>query len=238
MTLPLLVLRPEPGNTATVCAAHALGILAVAAPLFIIEPVAWDAPCPSEIDALLIGSANALRHAGAGLAAFLAKPAHVVGEATAQAARQAGLSVESAGCGGLQGVLNALPPQRLLRLAGEERIALAPPPGVTMIERVVYAARPLPLPDPVARLILAHALPGLVVALHSAAAATHLAGEMDRLGLPRQRLHLAALGLRIAQAAGQGWAAIHIAAMPDERSLLALAQQLCHTPTPRVGDQA
>jgi uroporphyrinogen-III synthase len=236
MSLPLLVLRPEPGNAATLAAANALGIEAIAAPLFAIEPMAWEAPDPAEVDALLIGSANALRHAGARLDAFLDKPAHVVGEATALAARATGLAVASIGSGGLQSVLDGMAPRRLLRLAGQERIALAPPPGVTITERVVYAARPLPLPGAIARLMLTHALPGMVVALHSAAAATHLAGEMARLDLPRQRLHLAALGPRIAQAAGTGWAAIHTAPAPDERSLLALARQLCHTPAPRVGE--
>jgi uroporphyrinogen-III synthase len=59
--------------------------------------------------------------------------------------------------------------------------------------------------------MLTHALPGVAVVLHSAAAAAHLAGEMDRLELPREKLHLIALGPRIAQAAGTGWAAIHTA---------------------------
>jgi len=233
MMLPLLVLRPEPGNAATLAAATALGIEAIAAPLFAIEPVAWDAPDPQTFDALLIGSVNAIRHAGA---AYAGKPAWVVGETTAQAARAAGLVVARTGTGGLQGVLDTVTHPRLLRLAGEERVALAPPPHVAMIERVVYAARPLPLPAAIARLMLADALPGLAVALHSAAAAAHLAGEVDRLNLPRGRLHLVALGPRIVAAAGEGWAAIHTAPAPDDRSLLALAAQVCHTPAPRVGE--
>jgi uroporphyrinogen-III synthase len=237
MNLPLLILRPEPGNSATCAQAAALGIEAVAAPLFTIAPVAWDPPPPDGIDALLIGSANALRHAGPALTTYADKPAYVVGEATAQAARAAGLRVVAVGTGGLQGVLDdaldRVTHRRLLRLAGQERLTLTLPPGVTMVERVVYAAMPLPLPSGAARLMLAHALPGVAVALHSAAAASHLASEMVRLDLPRHRLHLVALGPRIAAAAGAGWAAIHTAPAPDERSLLALAAQVCHTPAPR-----
>lgn len=236
MTLPLLILRPEPGNTTTVEGARALGIETIRAPLFAIGPVDWHAPDPAAIDALLIGSANAIRHAGPALAAYAGKPVHAVGETTAQVARDAGLTVVSVGSGGLQGVLDGLSHIRLLRLAGQERLILTPPPHVAMIERVVYAATPLPLPLGSARLMLAHALPGLAVALHSAAAAAHLAGEMERLALPRHRLHLVTLGPRISAAAGHGWAAIHTAAAPDERSLLALAAQVCHTPAPLAGD--
>jgi uroporphyrinogen-III synthase len=237
VTLPLLVLRPQPGHDATLAAARALGIEAVSAPLFAIEARPWVPPAPDTVDALLIGSANAIRHAGPALASFAGKPVHAVGETTARAARAVGLAVASVGAGGLQAVLDGLTRTRLLRLAGEERLALTPPPGVTMTEQVVYAARTLPLPHGAARLMLTHALPGLAVALHSAAAATHLAHEMTRLGLPRHRLHLVALGPRIAQAAGNdGWAAIHIAPAPDERSLLALALQVCHTPAPRGRD--
>lgn len=234
MKLPLLVLRPEPGNAATVAAALDLGMEAIAAPLFTVQPVAWDTP--DDVDALLIGSANAIRHAGPGLAAYAGLPTYTVGAATALAAREAGLDVIAVGSGGLQPVLDMVTHPRLLRLAGQERVPLTPPPHVRMVERVVYAATPLPLPRIAARLMLTHALPGVAVALHSAAAATHLAGEMDRLDLPREKLHLIALGPRIAQAAGTGWAAIHTAPAPDERSLLALACQVCHTPAPRVGE--
>lgn len=238
MIAPLLILRPEPGNAASCAAAGLLGVEPVAAPLFAITPMAWQAPNPADIDALLIGSANALRHAGPQLTAYAGKPAYTVGEATAQAARQAGLHVAAVGSGGLQTVLEHVPPNhgRLLRLAGHERVVLTPPPHATMIERVVYAAVPCPLPRAIALLLLTHALPGVVAALHSAQAALHLAGEIDRLGLPRARLHLATIGPRVTAAAGNGWGSLHTAPQPDDRSLLALAAQLCHNLAPRVGD--
>lgn len=238
MIAPLLILRPQPGNAASCAAAALLGVEPVAAPLFAIAPVAWQAPDPAEVDALLIGSANALRHAGPMLEAYAGKPAYTVGEATAEAARQAGLQVTAVGSGGLQTVLDAVAPahHRLLRLAGRERVALTPPPHAAMVERVVYAAVPCPLPGAIARLVLAHVLPGVVAALHSAQAALHFANEIDRLGLPRRRLHLATIGPRVTAAAGDGWGSLHTAPQPDDRSLLALAVQLCHTPALRVGD--
>ena len=225
MTLPLIVIRPEPGGAATVAAARALGLEAHGFPLFAIAPVVWEAP--SGIDALLLGSANALRHAGPGLAAYAGLPAYAVGEATAAAARAAGLDVVATGRGGLQAVLPQVRHRHLLRLAGAERVALIPPPGVTIAERVVYAAAPVAMPGALALLLSARALPGAVVALHSAAAARHFTAEAARIGLDRQRIALAALGPRIAAAAGDGWRAVRWAVRADDAALLALAGEMC-----------
>ena len=81
----LAVLRPEPGARATVERARAMGLDAFAMPLFKVEAVAWDVPDPNEFDALLLTSANAVRHGGAGLRRVLDSPVHAVGEATADA---------------------------------------------------------------------------------------------------------------------------------------------------------
>ena len=59
MSLPLVVIRPEPGNAATCAAARALGLEAVAAPLFEIEPVGWAVP-EGRFDAILAGSIHPL----------------------------------------------------------------------------------------------------------------------------------------------------------------------------------
>jgi uroporphyrinogen-III synthase len=228
VTAPVLILRPEPGASATLAAATAAGLDAWSFPLFAVEPVAWDAPPPDEFDAVLIGSANALRHAGCALARYTGKQAYVVGERTADAARAAGFTVAVTGEGGLAPVLAQIAPgTRLLRLAGRERIELAPPPGVTLVERTVYASEPQPLPRECARLLKAHALPRVVVLLHSAEAARHFAAECDRLAISRRRIALAALGPRIAAAAGEGWAKIATARKAGDRALLALAGQLC-----------
>lgn len=226
--VPLVVIRPEPGCSATVEAARAAGLDPRGVPLFAVTSRSWQAPAPDAFDALLLGSANALRHAGPGLAAVRHLPAYVVGETTAAAARDAGLTIAGIGQGGLQAVLDALDPvhRRLLRLAGEERIALKLPSGVTMTERFVYASTPQPMPADLAALLAGPAL----VALHSAEAAHHLTSECVRHGLRRARLRLCVLGPRIAAAAGDGWGEVAVAAEPTDRALLALARQMCQDP--------
>lgn len=227
--MPVLVLRPEPGCSATVGAAQVLGLDARAAPLFTVEPRVWTAPDAAAFDLLLVGSANAFRHGGAHLAAFRSLPVHAVGEATAEAARAAGFTVAQSGTGGLQRVLDDVPPgTRLLRLAGEERIELAPPPGVSMEEVVVYASVPRPL-DPAVLPALAG---GALVLLHSAEAARHFASECARLKVDRSAIALATIGPRVTAAAGQGWREVEAAEQPSDAALLALARRMCQG-TPR-----
>ncbi|WP_017665858.1 uroporphyrinogen-III synthase [Porphyrobacter sp. AAP82] len=224
MSFRLLAVRPEPGLSATLDKARTGGAAITGLPLSAIRPLAWDCPDPAGIDGLLIGSANAILHGGPHLARLAAKPVFAVGEATAAAARAAGLSVAMTGSGGLQGVLDAIaPPRHLLRIAGEEHVPLVPPAGVTFAEVIAYRSAPLPL-DPAAPLLGSGEA---LVLLHSAATASHFAAECDRLGLARARITLAALGPRIAAAAGEGWAGVHTAARPDEGTLLQLAFDLC-----------
>lgn len=224
--IPLVVIRPEPGCVATVAAAREQGLEAQGFPLFAVVPRAWAAPSASDFDALLVGSANAFRHGGAALEALRALPVQAVGEATAVAALKAGFKVECTGNGGLQVLLDkAAPGTRLLRLSGEERVELAPPAGVTVEERVVYASEARPMPQELAELLRK----GAVVLLHSGEAARHFAAECDRLALPRNRIALAALAPRIAASAAEGWAACAIADQPQDAALLALAGQLCQT---------
>jgi uroporphyrinogen-III synthase len=176
----------------------------------------------------MLGSANAPRHAGPALAAYAGKPTYAVGAVTAEVARAAGLDVVVTGAGGLKAVLGelALEHRRLLRLAGRERTMLVPPPTVSMQERVVYASEPLPLPPELKALLRSPAL----VLLHSAEAAHRFAALCDEHHVDRSNVALAALGPRVAQAAGGGWAALRAAATPSDAAMLALAQEMCHTP--------
>ncbi len=225
----MVIVRPEPGSTATLADARAAGLEAVSYPLFAVRPLPWVAPQPATFDALLIGSANSLRHGGQGLVSYKGKPAYAVGRTTAQAAAAAGLRVVACGSGGMQALFAELVPdhRRLLRLAGRARVTLVPPPGVTVIEQVVYDSIAVPMPRDLARLLTTQALAGAVVLLHSAEAAQHFADECSRLRIPRGRLRLAGLGPRIAAAAGSGWADVAIAERPDDTALLALTGQLC-----------
>ena len=225
--LPLIVVRPEPGCGATLAAARELGLDARAFPLFEVGPVAWTAPAAAQFDVLLAGSANVFRHGGTQLAALRGLPVHAVGATTSEAARGAGFAVAATGAGGLQPVLDALPAgTRVLRLAGAERVALTLPPGVSMSELTVYAARALPLPPDLAALLTAPA----VIALHSAEAARHFAAELERAGLARGAIALVTIGPRVTAAAGPGWAAVVTAEQADDAALLAKARDLCQTP--------
>ena len=221
----MILIRPEPGCTASVAAARAAGMTAEGWPLSVPRLVSWQGPARATIDALLLGSANALRHAGPALAAYAGLPAYAVGAATAAAARAAGLDVVAEGHGGLQSLLGALCPghTRLLRLAGAERVTLAPPPGVTVIERVVYRVDHQPLPAALATKLAG----GALVVLHSAEAARHFVAEVDRAGLDRAGIALATIGPRVGAVVGTGWAALGTAPRPDDTALLALAAQLC-----------
>ena len=227
MSALVVTIRPEPGCAETVAAGLAEGLPIEGCPLFEIRPLGWDAPASSEIDALLLGSANAVRHGGPALAAFRAKPVYAVGDATAAAAQAAGFTVAATGQGGLQALAETLPfPLTVLRLAGAEHVRLVPPPGVEIETRIAYESVPRPIPSAVADRLRG----GALVLLHSAAAARHLAGECDRLAVPRGAVSLAALGPRIAAAAGEGWCLVGAAAEPREAALLALARQMCHDP--------
>lgn len=220
----ILVVRPEPGLSATLRSAKEMGLNAVGYPLFEICPVNWECPDPDQVDALLIGSANAFRQGGEALEKLAEKPVFAVGQATADAAREGGFQVATVGSGGLQGVLDDVPANiRLLRLAGAEHVPLVPPEGVTVETRIVYEAVPLELPEPL------RALQDLepTVLLHSAAAARQFDSEAQRLALHRGRITLIAIGPRVASAAGKGWADIHVSPAPNDSAMLELTQSRC-----------
>ena len=223
----LLVVRPEPGNAATLAAAGALGLEAHGEPLFEIVATAWDPPPAAEFDAVVIGSANVLRHGGKALARYAALPAYVVGQTTAVAARQAGFAVAAVGSGGLQGLTARLAEdgcRRVLRLAGAEHVPVSATPGTAIETVVLYEAQPSPMSATTTALLRDGTV---VVLLHSAAAARYFASECERLAVQRASVALACLGPRIAAAAGEGWASVASAQRPDDTALLALAARMC-----------
>lgn len=215
---PLVLLRPEPGLGASAATVRALGLTVIECPLFVVEPLAWQAPPAEQFDALLLTSANAVRHAGDGLAGYRALPVLAVGDATAEAARAAGLVVERVGDGGVTDLLAAEPTERrLLHLAGQH--VAEPKRAMTVV--AVYAS--IEIADAV--------LPSLgntVIAVHSPRAGKRLAELVhDRSGAT-----VAAISIAAAAACGSGWAAIETAAAPDDSSLLALAARLCQGSDP------
>lgn len=215
----LFILRPEPGAGASAEKARALGLETVVTPIFEVLPVKWIAPDPSKFDGLLLTSANAVRHGGEALERLDALPVHAVGDATAEAAREAGFSVRTVGTGNVDDLLGILPAElKLLHLCGfHRRPPVNPPQQITTA--CAYRAGPA-MPPPEFR-----ALAGNVAAVHSAEAARRLADLV--LPVERKGTRLAAISQQAAVAAGLGWQAVAIAEEPSDDAVLALAARLC-----------
>ena len=220
---PLLILRPEPGAAATVANAIAAGWHPVAASLFTIAALDWDAPDPAAHDALMLTSAQAVRHAGEKLDLYRGLPVYAVGEATAVAAMEAGfrdVRIGSADAALLVTMMVRDGVTHPLHLAGREHRILDAAP-IPIARRIVYAA------DPVAELpAAARAAIGnkAVVLLHSQRASSVFLGLLTKAGIDPATIRVAA----ISGAAGAGpWGAVKIAEAPTDSALLAAAARLC-----------
>ncbi|MEO0590123.1 MAG: uroporphyrinogen-III synthase [Pseudomonadota bacterium] len=225
--IPVLAVRPEPGLSATLALGRQMGLTMHGFALSRVAPVEWELPSLTRFDALLIGSANAMRLGGEKLAKLTHLPVHGVGEATAREARAAGFEVTHAGKGGLQVVVDAArPPIHYLRLVGNEYVDLELPQGVSFEPIQVYEVRPRSFLDKPARLLD----DDLVVLLHSAAMTRQFVAECERLGVDKSCITLAAMGARIAEPAVErdgGWRAIHIAGESSDEALLSMVRELC-----------
>ncbi len=213
MMSKVVILRPEPGASATLARAEAMGIAAVAIPLFEVTAVDWVAPDAADYDALLLTSANAVRHAGIQLSALSTLPAYCVGTATAAAAQRAGLGVAETGKGNAADLAERMPGElRFLHLTGRDHRAM---PGVTEI--AVYdsvAINPPPSLDP---------LNGGVAMVHSPRAGARLA----QLVTERRDIAIAAISPAAAMACGTGWRRVEAVEAPIDGALLELAAALC-----------
>lgn len=214
MRRPIAVLRPQPGNRATAAAIEGRGRVVIRLPLFEVRPLAWEAPDPASFDALILTSANAVRHAGPGLSALASLPVHAVGEATADAARRAELAVVSVGEDGAAELVahaETRGVRRALHLSGREHTLQ--PGGIVARIVPVYASEAMPVaPEAVARLA------GAVALVHSTRAAHRLA---ELVAAPaRGRIALATVSARVAAAAGTGWERVVVAPTPHAESLI------------------
>ncbi|WP_419826652.1 uroporphyrinogen-III synthase [Sphingomonas sp.] len=220
MTRPLLVLRPQPSADRTVEAARAIGLEAVAAPLFELRAVAWRPPITMP-QAVLMTSASAARLGGDGLGAVTHLPLYAVGDATAEAARAAGFAHVVIGGGDAAAIAATAAADgvtSLLHLAGREHRVVTIP-GLGIETRIVYAADAVEALPRVARAVL----PDAVALLHSARAAAAFA----RLAPERARIAVAAISRAALSASGGGWRAAAVASAPTDAALLAAAAKLC-----------
>lgn len=224
MTRRVAVLRPEPGNAATIARLRDVGLTAISLPLFEVAALPWTPPSITAFDGLILTSANALRHGGEELAALHGLPVTAVGTATAAAARARGFSIERTGDRDLQTLLADVPPhRRLLWLCGEARTAIDHPAIALAVP--VYRAVALPV-DPAAIAMLDNS----VALLHSSRAAARLATVIDRTGIARAGMRLATISAKVANAAGIGWGEVAVADLPNDDALIATAGMLAIDP--------
>ena len=155
-----MVLRPEPGASATVERGRALGLDAVAIPLFEIELVTWALPDAASFDGLLLTSANAVRCAGHGLEKLRGLSVYAVGKATEMAARDAGFDIAATGDKGVDRLLGSIELDlNLLHLCGGDRREPSDHrQGITPLP--VYHSKPVERPD-------LSAVPDSVAVIHS-----------------------------------------------------------------------
>jgi uroporphyrinogen-III synthase len=230
----VLVTRPEPGASRTASRLEARGHAAIRLPLSRIVPVAADPPPdPSGLSAVAASSANAVRHASPALLAALGSvTCHVVGEATAQEARSAGLPVGrvEAGAAALARELGRMysPGSRIAYLCGRIRLgdfeALAHAAGlrVAVIETYDTPRTDLRMAEVMA---LLRGLPVDAVLLYSAAAAEAFAalGEDATIAASFGRARFLCLSRRIAAALPPTLQdRVRVARRPDEDALFAL----------------
>ena len=214
--IPLLILRPEPGASATATRARALGLTPMTFPLFSVGPISWKPADPASVDSLLLTSANAIRHGGDAIRLYRHLPVFAVGAATAEAARTAGFETVVEGSGDAAAALRALAEAghtRPLHLAGDHRTPYPPLP-FAVTERVVYEARAIEQTLPADR---------SVAMLHSPRAAA----RFHALCRGHGAIDIVAISAAVLDAAGQGWRSVAVAPQPGDEAMLALATMLC-----------
>lgn len=222
----LLILRPEPACSQTAKLAFDKGWRPIPAPIFRIEPLAWDAPDATLYDAVVVTSANAVREGGKELMKYRDIPAYAVGNATARALKAAGFTDVRTGPGNVAALMQAAADNgvsRALHLAGED-YRDSDHAGITLDRRIVYRSAPIAKFSPGAlKALLAG---GVMVLLHSGRAAEHFAALCDASGVARAGVAVAALSPAIAESVGIGWHARITAPKPDDTALLAAAASL------------
>lgn len=224
---PLLILRPEPGATMTAKSAFDQGWRPIVAPIFRIEPIAWDAPAAGDFDALFVTSANAVRQAGKALDQYRDMPAYAVGAATARALKAAGFGDIRTGRGDAAVMIEAAAENgvtRALHLAGEDYRDVRRD-AIAVDRRIVYRSAAIGRLG--GKAIAALRTGEAVALLHSGRAAEHFGRLSDAAGVARGSVRIAALAPAILTAAGPGWRETVAAAKPDDAALLAAAARLC-----------
>ena len=237
MSRPVLILRPQPGAERTRARAGTLGLEAIVAPIFSVEPLAWQAPSPFDFQAVLLTSANAPRLGGEALLPFVYLPAYAVGEATAAAAREAGFEAVHTGASDGAGVLEMMARDEIAAAfhpCGEDLLPLNHR-QVRVERRIVYASKGAASLPAAARSALAE---GALALLHSPRAASHFQRLVEGAVIAKESVDLVLISEAAASAAGSGWNSKSVAPEPRDHALLELAAKLCKTGPNRMESNA
>lgn len=223
MTLRVAITRASPDAERTAKRVRAFGAEPVLAPLLTIIPCGYDTNV-EDAQALIFTSANGVR-AFPDARRLHAKPVLTVGDATAQAAREAGFTDVRSADGNVSALTAlakaALAPAagKLVHISGDhvagDLVGELRAAGFAAERRVAYAARAaLSLPA-------AFSQPLDIVLFHSARAAQTFVS----LGAPHaDKLTAACISEAVAQAAGKTrWARIIVSPAPREDALLRAA---------------
>lgn len=223
--IPLILLRPQPGNDASAARARAMAMEVVQAPLFETRPV--DVPPQPEgpFDAILLTSANSIRFAPAAFLAMAHVPLYAVGGASARAAAALGLRDIRTGGGDAASTVPMIAAdghRRILHICGAD-VKPFDDLGLHVTRHIVYRAQES---DPAALYEALGRLGAAVVAVHSPRAGQRLAALVEPAR--RASLYVAAISHAAAQACGEGWAGVAVSTSPDDTALLGCAETLCN----------
>ena len=233
----LLVTRPDPQGEQTASALRARGHDVTAAPLLRIETLSVDFG-DAQRDAIAVTSANAIRAIASHhrVAEISALPLFTVGRRTADAAQEAGFANISSADGDVDAlaalITKTLPEEStLLYLAGEDRAgdlaAMLAPASISVRTIVVYRAVPeAALPDAARERLCVGTIDG-VLHFSRRSAQTFIAAVQGGEGWDNSlKCHHFCLSLQVAEPLVEAGARhIHVAAMPNEASVLDLVGQ-------------
>ncbi len=231
-TSAVLVTRPEPGGEETAARLRALGVTPVLAPALILQSRPFAAPPAQAILITSRAAARAIAHLSP------SPPLLAVGEASAQAAREAGFADVTAAAG-TAADLARLAARRLDPAAGPLLLAVGEgyaldlaedlrARGFRVLRRVAYAATPaLTLPEASAAAlnqggvskILFHSprSAGCAITLLQAAGHAATLAGMEAFAISQRVADAAAAAI-----APFSFRAMHVAGRPSEDALLAL----------------
>jgi uroporphyrinogen-III synthase len=221
MARPLLLLRPQPGNDATAARARAMGLEVVQAPLFDVIAAEPAPPPERPFDALLLTSANGARFGTDVLTRHAGLPIYAVGAATARAAAPSPVTIGAGDAAGTAAMMAQAGHTLVLHVCGAE-VRDFESHGMILVRHIVY--RTVETPEAAIRAAL-DGLAGAVAAVHSPRAGERFAALVSPS--ERARFAIAAISNAAARACGTGWAAMQVAARPDDTALLQVAEALC-----------